>query len=756
MRPSRLRVPAAILLGLALATSAPPARASVADSTGVPYLASITTLPAVPCSDVPTRLVLSGTFTNGCGRKLGHDPARFLVAVSPNASCSVACATVMTPWADTLELGRLAAGSHLAVVTLAVVDNCVSPPDSTFYRVPFGFTVTAGCAPDPLRYLDVVRIGAADSVLGGVCEGDSIRVFLAGHFPDNCHLFRGVRLLPSPIVGPMPEPDVVQLLFDDMCCVKMPCLPTPTPWSAEVTLPPLPERDYQLMVEAVEVCCRDTVQPGDPSATRSVPFVVGPAGSCGEPLACLLPVFDHSGRVGGCDTGFDGEGHARLTLDIASTVALAGLQGRVSVHAEDGRPGGLAVIGIEAIGPAGGMHLTWEPVAEGAKFVLFAAGGAPIPAVVPGAPPPPVLRFTLERLVTLDPGGFAPDTTRKWYVYADDLLGADATARGVPPCPVRDAGRLVAEAGTVCVSGECDLNRDGRADVRDLVRMVRCLQGTGPCPPDSLGTLDCEGDFDFDLADVLCCARTVLGLPHGHGPGDSTRTEPRIAVTFGAPARFWTGIEVPVHIEGVDRIGAARLEFRIPSSGIAAASVVPATASGDWLALDSWTAGTLTLGLIGLGPPGPTFAPLPTGLDLTIHLGLSSGAEVVGQVALAGSDFSGVDGVLLATDFGTPVVRIGAGVSLTVDPARPNPFATSTLIRLTLDAPAVVELGVYDLAGRRLVTLHSGPLASGVHGFDWDGRRDDGGRVPSGVYFARAGVTGRPATVQKLVMVRGD
>ncbi|TMQ72078.1 MAG: T9SS type A sorting domain-containing protein [Candidatus Eisenbacteria bacterium] len=91
-----------------------------------------------------------------------------------------------------------------------------------------------------------------------------------------------------------------------------------------------------------------------------------------------------------------------------------------------------------------------------------------------------------------------------------------------------------------------------------------------------------------------------------------------------------------------------------------------------------------------------------------------------------------------------------------VDAARPNPFATRTSIRLTLDAAAAVDVGVYDLAGRRLATLHAGPLAIGVHTFDWDGRPDDGGAVRSGVYFVRAGVVGHPATTQKLVMVRGD
>ncbi|TMQ72080.1 MAG: hypothetical protein E6K80_03735 [Candidatus Eisenbacteria bacterium] len=433
----------------------------------------------------PTRIVLRGAFPNGCGRKLGDQEEKLLVAISPNASCSPACPAVLTPWADTLSLGLLASGHYHLELELAVVNVCVAPPESTLYQVPFDFFVWTACAQDPIHYLDVVQIGPTDS--SGVCAGDSIRVFLAGHFPDDCHRFRGARLVPSPIVGPEPEPDMVELLFDNLCCTDVICTPTPTPWSAEVHLPPLPARDYQLIVDAFTVCCRDSVLPGDPTGERLVPFVVNPAGSCGLAIRCLLPHFDHHARVGDCDTGFDGEGHAFLTMDLMTTVPLAGLQGQFVIYGENGMPGGLVVRDLTPVGPASGMHLTWSAQSGGAKFVLFSDAGAPIPAVAPGQEPPPVLRLELERVLTAG-GSFAADSTRRWLVYADGLLGADEGGGGVLLCPVRAGERTLPDVGTVCVNGQCDLNRDGHSDVRDLVGMVRCLQGVGPCPPDSLGT----------------------------------------------------------------------------------------------------------------------------------------------------------------------------------------------------------------------------------------------------------------------------
>ncbi len=72
---------------------------------------------------------------------------------------------------------------------------------------------------------------------------------------------------------------------------------------------------------------------------------------------------------------------------------------------------------------------------------------------------------------------------------------------------------------------------------------------------------------------------------------------------------------------------------------------------------------------------------------------------------------------------------------------RPFPNPTRDRVSLALVMPATqdnrVQVAVFDALGRRVKTLHDGPMAAGSHSIDWD-RRDASGRtVGSGVYFYR-------------------
>ncbi len=75
-------------------------------------------------------------------------------------------------------------------------------------------------------------------------------------------------------------------------------------------------------------------------------------------------------------------------------------------------------------------------------------------------------------------------------------------------------------------------------------------------------------------------------------------------------------------------------------------------------------------------------------------------------------------------------------LSAAVFAARPNPAARLTHVRY--DGPAVqhAELDIVDATGRRVRTLHRGPLTGELRLWAWDRRDDNGVRQPSGVYFA--------------------
>lgn len=51
-----------------------------------------------------------------------------------------------------------------------------------------------------------------------------------------------------------------------------------------------------------------------------------------------------------------------------------------------------------------------------------------------------------------------------------------------------------------------------------------------------------------------------------------------------------------------------------------------------------------------------------------------------------------------------------------------------------------VDVGVYDLGGRRIRTLMSGPGRKGRHTVEWDGVSDGGSAVPPGIYLIKASV----------------
>lgn len=83
----------------------------------------------------------------------------------------------------------------------------------------------------------------------------------------------------------------------------------------------------------------------------------------------------------------------------------------------------------------------------------------------------------------------------------------------------------------------------------------------------------------------------------------------------------------------------------------------------------------------------------------------------------------------------------------------PNPFNPRTTIRYTLAATGPVELGVYDLQGRLVRLLESGPLAAGAHSTVWQGDDEGGAAVASGTYFCRLRAGGSELT-RKLSLLR--
>lgn len=83
----------------------------------------------------------------------------------------------------------------------------------------------------------------------------------------------------------------------------------------------------------------------------------------------------------------------------------------------------------------------------------------------------------------------------------------------------------------------------------------------------------------------------------------------------------------------------------------------------------------------------------------------------------------------------------------------PNPFNPATVISFELAAPEYVRLHVFDVAGRRVVTLIDGKRPAGLAQTTWDGRDASGKPVSSGVYFYRL-LTGETSHTKKMVLLK--
>jgi hypothetical protein len=67
----------------------------------------------------------------------------------------------------------------------------------------------------------------------------------------------------------------------------------------------------------------------------------------------------------------------------------------------------------------------------------------------------------------------------------------------------------------------------------------------------------------------------------------------------------------------------------------------------------------------------------------------------------------------------------------------PNPFNPSTRISFSVRRPGPAVVSVYDMKGRKIRTLFSGPVDAGRHECAWDGRDDAGRGMTSGTYLLR-------------------
>ena len=96
--------------------------------------------------------------------------------------------------------------------------------------------------------------------------------------------------------------------------------------------------------------------------------------------------------------------------------------------------------------------------------------------------------------------------------------------------------------------------------------------------------------------------------------------------------------------------------------------------------------------------------------------------------------------------------RTPVPTAFTVNQNYPNPFASSSEFEIGLTQEATVAVDVFDVQGRRIVSLAPRRFGSGWQRLTLESRDHEGRALPAGVYFYRVRANGEEVVRKMLIM----
>lgn len=91
--------------------------------------------------------------------------------------------------------------------------------------------------------------------------------------------------------------------------------------------------------------------------------------------------------------------------------------------------------------------------------------------------------------------------------------------------------------------------------------------------------------------------------------------------------------------------------------------------------------------------------------------------------------------------------------TVALDQNFPNPFNDETLIKYEIDRVSNVSIYIYDISGKRVMTLVDEFKTPGLHLISWSGKDRDGKKLSSGIYLCQLSMGSQKQT-RKVVLLR--
>jgi hypothetical protein len=527
---------------------------------------------------------------------------------------------------------------------------------------------------------------------------------------------------PIPVAGPVPAYRTRILFTVRPDSTEQPCiLLSMLRYSREFPMGQLPMGQH--FVTAVERAYDSNGNVRDTSVVN-MSFFVAAKDSCAYPPCVLLgfsPPPSPGVPVPVCDADAVPGGDGCFDVTLLNAVPVGGVQLEIRLLDPQGAQVPATSFTPKAVTAgdrAAGFQTEWQSNGSSVSILLFAPTDA---VIAPGRGPILHVCYSVGTDVA----------TGVYHLVFERAMVANPDGVDLPHCPT-----FARSTGRFCVGSTegCDLNGDGIADLRDIIRLVRCALAGSACPDTIAARADCNGDGSIDIRDVICCVRKLLHLKR-----QSMIEPPEVPnptrIGFDGPASWISPAAGKAEIEVTPSADFGAIDFDVePAANVRITGARLTNGGGatmEWAARENGVARVL---LVRSG-----IAVTPTPFRVTVDFEPLPDGPSSGTLRLQGGQSATWDAAAapyLVTASSTPVLPAPVAAPR-IEGARPNPFAASTEIPYTLPSPSHVSVRVYDVTGRLVRTLLDATRPAGAGRVTWDGRDASGRSAPTGVYFVK-------------------